>query len=70
MNKTIEHQVCSKFDESDDFVIDCPYSTMCMKKVYRYKLMDGKTIETVSRDCAKQKYTHQVILLLFIIRNF
>lgn len=52
--------MCAKFEETDDFVVDCPYSTMCMKKVYRYQLMDGKTIETVSRNCANQKYTHQV----------
>lgn len=53
-------QLCLKFDQSDDFVVDCPYSTMCMKKVYRYQLLDGRSIETVSRNCANQKYTEQV----------
>lgn len=53
-------QLCAKFSESDDFVIDCPFSTMCMKKVFNYKLLDGQTVETVSRDCASQKYTEQV----------
>lgn len=53
-------QLCSKFSESDDYVIDCPYSTMCMKKVFKYELLDGKIVETVSRDCASQKYTEQV----------
>lgn len=24
--------MCSKFDESGKYEIDCPYSTMCMKK--------------------------------------
>lgn len=33
---------------------------MCMKKVFNYKLLDGQTVETVSRDCASQKYTEQV----------
>lgn len=60
MNKSMEHQVCAKFEETDDFVVDCPFSTMCMKKIYRYQLMDGKTIETVSRNCASQKNTQQV----------
>lgn len=53
-------QLCQKFEETDDYVLDCPYSTMCMKKVYRLQLLDGKTVETVSRDCAKQKYSEQV----------
>lgn len=53
-------QLCLKFSESDEFTVDCPYSTMCMKKVYRYQLLDGTKIETVSRNCANQKYTEQV----------
>lgn len=52
--------LCTKFDESDDFVVDCPYSTMCMKKVFQYELQDGQKIETVSRNCADQKHTEQV----------
>lgn len=53
-------QLCLKFSEDDEFIVDCPYSTMCMKKVYQYQLLDGKKVETVSRDCAHQKYTEQV----------
>lgn len=53
-------QLCSKFSETDEFVVDCPYSTMCMKKVFRYQLQDGTNIETVNRNCADQKYTEQV----------
>lgn len=54
-------QTCRQFDEGDDrYIVDCPYSTMCQKKVYRLKLTDGTNSETVSRDCAKQKYTEEV----------
>lgn len=63
LNKAMANQsqqLCSKFDESNDYVIDCPYSTMCMKKVYRLKLMNGEMSEAVSRNCADQKYAEQV----------
>lgn len=53
-------QLCAKFTESDSFSVDCPYSTMCMKKIFRYQLLDGSKIETVSRSCAPQKNTSQV----------
>lgn len=55
-------QLCSQFDESDKFIVDCPYSTMCSKKVLRIKLQ-GKDVDTIVKDCAVQKYTEQVILL-------
>lgn len=58
-------QLCLKFAETDDYVVDCPFSTMCMKKVFTYELLDGKVIETVSRDCASQKYTEQVNKCIF-----
>lgn len=53
-------QLCAKFSESDEFVVDCPYSTMCMKRVLSYQLQDGTKIETVNRNCADQKSTEQV----------
>ncbi|XP_037039790.1 uncharacterized protein LOC119076890 [Bradysia coprophila] len=49
-------QLCLHFSESDEFVVDCPYSTMCVKKIFKYQLLDG-VIETVERNCADQKYT-------------
>ncbi|XP_037922391.1 uncharacterized protein LOC119658765 [Hermetia illucens] len=52
--------LCSKFEETDEFVIDCPYSTMCQKKVLRMELQKDHVIETVTRGCANQKYTDQV----------
>ncbi|KAJ6636446.1 hypothetical protein Bhyg_15036 [Pseudolycoriella hygida] len=53
-------QLCLHFSESDEYVVDCPYSTMCMKEIYKYQLMSGEVIETVSRNCANQKHKEQV----------
>ncbi|XP_063709457.1 uncharacterized protein LOC134837975 isoform X2 [Culicoides brevitarsis] len=52
--------LCSKFDESEDFITDCPYSTMCMKRIFKLQLPRGEPIETITRGCANQKYTEQV----------
>lgn len=52
-------QLCSQFDESEKFIVDCPYSTMCSKKILRIKLQ-GKDVDTIVKDCALQKYTEQV----------
>jgi hypothetical protein len=41
-------------------MIDCPYSTMCVKRIYRLKLLNGEETETVTRDCAQQKITEHV----------
>ncbi|XP_055377545.1 uncharacterized protein LOC129609574 isoform X2 [Condylostylus longicornis] len=60
-NNTKQPALCSKFDWSEDYIVDCPFSTMCLKKVHKYVLNDnGDTIETVLRDCASQKYRDQV----------
>lgn len=52
--------LCSKFDESSDFIVDCQYSTMCMKRVFKLQLPRGQPVETITRGCANQKYTEQV----------
>ncbi|KRT86187.1 hypothetical protein AMK59_2275, partial [Oryctes borbonicus] len=49
---------CSQFDYSDKYIIDCPYSTMCMKKIYSVNLTGNFTNGT-HRDCAYQKYEYQ-----------
>ena len=55
-NKTM---LCTKFDESDAFIVNCPHSTMCVKTVLRSQLA-GNQVETVIRDCAQQKFVEQV----------
>lgn len=59
-NTTKQSQLCSKFDESRDFIVDCPYSTMCMKRIFKLPLVNKKQIETITRGCANQRYTEQV----------
>lgn len=54
-----KNHFCTKFEETDEYIVDCPYSTMCMKKIFRMRLIDNVT-ETLIRDCAIQKYTEQV----------
>lgn len=63
MRENRTQQLCAKFSESKEFITDCPYSTMCMKKIFKYELLDGKVVETVTRNCADQRYTEQVINL-------
>lgn len=59
-NATIITPMCSKFDESDEYTVDCPYSTMCLKTISKLHLQNGQQQETVTRGCAPQKDTKQV----------
>lgn len=53
-NDTVE-KVCTKFEESKYYQVDCPYSTMCKKRIYRLQLLNGNVQETIERGCAMQK---------------
>uniref|UniRef100_A0A1B0B9L2 Uncharacterized protein n=1 Tax=Glossina palpalis gambiensis TaxID=67801 RepID=A0A1B0B9L2_9MUSC len=46
---------CSKFDSSSKFIVDCPYSTMCMKTISTMYLQYGLEQNTITRGCAPQK---------------
>ena len=50
-------RLCSEFDYSDKFIVDCPYSTFCMKKYFTAKI--PSPINATERDCAHQKYITQ-----------
>ncbi|KAL4711919.1 hypothetical protein ACJJTC_006088 [Scirpophaga incertulas] len=50
--------LCVHFDYSDKFIVDCPFSTMCMKQEFRLDIQRGVTIEGVLRDCASQKHEY------------
>lgn len=63
-NKTM---LCTKFDGSSNFVVDCPHSTMCVKTVLRSQLA-GNQVETVIRDCAQQKFIEQVSSQFNVLR--
>ncbi|KAM3964055.1 uncharacterized protein ACR2FA_002102 isoform 1-T2 [Aphomia sociella] len=47
--------LCAHFDYSDKFIVDCPYSTMCMKQEFHLDILNGERITNVLRDCASQK---------------
>ncbi|XP_017786386.1 PREDICTED: uncharacterized protein LOC108569374 isoform X2 [Nicrophorus vespilloides] len=50
-------RLCSKFDYSDRYIVECPYSTLCMKKHFTVNLT--VPINGTVRDCAKQRYDYQ-----------
>lgn len=59
-NATIITPLCSKFEQSSAYVIQCPYSTMCLKTISTLHLQNGQEQETITRGCAQQKNTTQV----------
>ncbi|KAK7794426.1 hypothetical protein R5R35_003801 [Gryllus longicercus] len=52
-------RLCSHFDGSARFQVDCPYSTFCLKRTFELPLGKGKTVAGVERDCAPQRYRFQ-----------
>ncbi|KAK3918453.1 Chromatin-remodeling ATPase INO80, partial [Frankliniella fusca] len=58
-NKTVP--LCSDFDESWRYVVDCPHSTFCRKTSVELSLANGKVIKSVKRDCAPQLHSFQVL---------
>ncbi|KAJ2942801.1 hypothetical protein O0L34_g14988 [Tuta absoluta] len=58
-NYSTTKRLCSNFDYSDDFIVDCPYSTFCVKQEFHYKLLNGDRVEGTLRDCALQKNEYQ-----------
>lgn len=52
-------RLCVHFDYSDKFIVDCPYSTMCMKQEFHLDILNGVRINGVLRDCAPQKHVFQ-----------
>ncbi|XP_026314332.1 uncharacterized protein LOC113226043 [Hyposmocoma kahamanoa] len=52
-------RLCQNFDYSDDFIVDCPYSTMCVKQDFHLDIQNGDRIDGTLRDCALQKYEYQ-----------
>lgn len=61
-NGTNFDRLCTKFEDSKFFEVDCPYSTMCKKRVYRYQLIN-KVQESIERGCADQKNDSMVSLM-------
>ncbi|XP_028035288.1 uncharacterized protein LOC114246793 [Bombyx mandarina] len=53
------NRLCVHFDHSDKFIVECPYSTMCMKQEFHLDIQNGVRIKGILRDCAPQKYDYQ-----------
>ncbi|XP_019876116.1 uncharacterized protein LOC109604029 [Aethina tumida] len=47
--------LCRDFDYSDKFIVECPYSTFCMKKITSGRINRVELINGTERDCAPQK---------------
>lgn len=60
-------KLCANFNSSteDQFEVDCPYSTLCEKKIFRLQLLN-KVQVTFERGCAKQKRISMVKLSTII----
>ncbi|XP_022906437.1 uncharacterized protein [Onthophagus taurus] len=50
-------RLCSHFDFSEAYIVDCEFSTMCEKRFSSVKITGQ--INVTSRGCAKQKYEYQ-----------
>lgn len=57
-------RLCTQFDESKHYEVECPFSTMCKKRTYRLQLLNGDIQETTERGCAMQKNDYMVGLIL------
>merc|ERR1719195_2114110 len=53
--------LCSKFDGSEKFVVNCTQSTFCMTRTYRLHLRRGKSVVITERGCAQQVYQYQAL---------
>ncbi|XP_018568399.1 uncharacterized protein LOC108908756 [Anoplophora glabripennis] len=47
------YNLCKDFDYSEKFIVNCPYSTFCVKKIVSAKI--PYLINGTERDCASQK---------------
>lgn len=68
-NGTSFDRLCTKFEDTEYFEVDCPYSTMCKKRVYRYQLIN-KVQESIERGCADQKNDSMVRKMNFLKLEF
>jgi len=57
--------LCSQFDGSERFVVNCSQSTFCQTRTYRFyhKQRTGRgEVVIVERGCAQQSYQHQALV--------
>ncbi|XP_025829129.1 uncharacterized protein LOC108739638 [Agrilus planipennis] len=51
-------RLCAFFDYTDKYIVDCPYSTFCIKRIFTVYLSDA--INGTLRGCAPQRNDYQV----------
>jgi len=57
--------LCSQFDGSERFVVNCSQSTFCQTRTYRFQHYQGPQLSQVvitERGCAQQAYQHQALI--------
>jgi hypothetical protein len=68
-NGTNSDRLCTKFEDTKAFEVDCPFSTMCKKRLYRYQLINTVQ-ESIERGCADQKNDSMVSASTFLAFAF
>jgi len=64
-NEEVQDRLCSDFDGSDRFLINCTHSTYCRTRTYSISHnMFGSSEEMLitERGCAKQSYSYQTLI--------
>jgi len=57
--------LCSTFDKSDKYLVNCTLSTFCQTRTFRLQHRQGSSVEEVviaERGCAMQAYTYQTMV--------
>lgn len=61
-NVTERVEMCAKFDYSSKFLVDCPYSTFCMKRNFTLHFPDGSNAMVTERGCAHQVLSYKILV--------
>eukprot|EP00090_Calanus_glacialis_P006439 TRINITY_DN15012_c0_g1_i1.p1 TRINITY_DN15012_c0_g1~~TRINITY_DN15012_c0_g1_i1.p1 ORF type:complete len:210 (-),score=20.47 TRINITY_DN15012_c0_g1_i1:129-758(-) len=57
--------LCSTFDQSEEYIVNCTQSTQCMTRTFRLQHRQGSKVGDVvivERGCAMQAYEHQALV--------
>lgn len=57
--------LCSRFDKSEEYVVNCTQSTLCMTRTFTLQHRQGSDsdhVVIIERGCAMQAYEHQALV--------
>jgi len=61
----IFERLCSRFDQSDQYLVNCTHSTLCMTRTFtlqhRQEFSSDRVV-IIERGCAMQAYEHQALV--------